>query len=131
VVLESAQAIAIGLAVNVLATNALKYGALATQKGRLDVSWRVDRNYLIIDWREADGPEVRAAALESFGSRLLRRLIEGQLKGSVTRQLERSGVVCEIEFPLGTFPAQPAPARPGSSDDERAQSRAASTAAPK
>jgi two-component sensor histidine kinase len=64
--LKSAQAIAVGLAINELATNALKYGALATENGRLDVSWRVDRNYLVIDWREADGPEVRTAALESL-----------------------------------------------------------------
>src|SRR6202012_3723843 len=35
IVLDSAQAVALGLAVNELATNALKYGALATAKGRL------------------------------------------------------------------------------------------------
>lgn len=105
VALESAQAIAVGLAVNELATNALKYGALATQNGHLNVKWQVDRNYLMIDWRESDGPEVRAAAVESFGSRLLRRLIEGQLKGSVSRQLDRGGVACQIEFPLQSRPA--------------------------
>ena len=106
--LKSAQAIAVGLAINELATNALKYGALATEKGRLDVTWRVDRNYLVIDWREADGPEVRTATLESFGSRLLRRLIEDQLKGTVTRSLDREGVDCKMEFPLEPVAAEPA-----------------------
>ena len=110
VVLESAQAVAVGLAVNELATNALKYGALATPNGHLDVSWRLDRNYLMIDWRESDGPEVRAATIESFGSRLLRRLIEGQLKGSVSRQLDRGGVACQIEFPLELTPCSQAAA---------------------
>jgi two-component sensor histidine kinase len=100
VVLESAQAIALGLAVNELATNALKYGALTTARGRLDVRWRIEGNHLVIDWREADGPEVRTAALESFGSRLLRRLIEGQLQGSIERRLEKNGVICKMEFPL-------------------------------
>ena len=98
--LESAQGIALGLAVNELATNALKYGALATQNGRLEVSWRLEGNHLVLDWLEADGPEVRTAALESFGSRLLRRLVEGQLGGSVIRQLEKSGVTCRLEFPV-------------------------------
>jgi two-component sensor histidine kinase len=98
--LESAQGIALGLAVNELATNALKYGALATPNGRLQVSWKMDGNHLVLDWLEADGPEVRTAALESFGSRLLRRLIEGQLGGSVIRQLEKNGVTCRLEFPV-------------------------------
>jgi two-component sensor histidine kinase len=100
IVLDSAQAVALGLAVNELATNALKYGALATAKGRLDVQWRLEGNHLVVDWREADGPEVRTAALESFGSRLLRRLIEGQLRGSVIRQMEKDGVTCLLEFPI-------------------------------
>jgi two-component sensor histidine kinase len=98
--LESAQGIALGLAINELATNALKYGALATPSGRLEVSWRLEGNHLVLDWLEADGPEVRTAALESFGSRLLRRLIEGQLGGSVIRKLEKNGVTCRLEFPV-------------------------------
>jgi two-component sensor histidine kinase len=98
--LESAQGIALGLAVNELATNALKYGALATPNGRLEVGWRLEGNHLVLDWLEADGPEVRTAALESFGSRLLRRLIEGQLGGSVIRKLEKDGVTCRLEFPV-------------------------------
>ena len=107
VVLESAQAIALGLVVNELATNALKYGALATAKGKLEVGWRIDRNHLVVDWREADGPEVRTAALESFGSRLLRRLIEGQLGGSIQRRLEKNGVICVMEFPLHEMSLRP------------------------
>jgi two-component sensor histidine kinase len=99
-VLESAQAVALGLAINELATNALKYGALATPRGRLEVRWQREDNHLVLDWREADGPEVRTAALESFGSRLLRRLVEGQLSGSVIRRLDKDGVNCRLEFPL-------------------------------
>jgi two-component sensor histidine kinase len=100
IVLDSAQAVALGLAVNELATNALKYGALATARGRLDVQWRLEGNHLVVEWYEADGPEVRTAALESFGSRLLRRLIEGQLRGSVVRQMAKDGITCVLEFPI-------------------------------
>lgn len=106
IVLDSAQAVALGLAVNELATNALKYGALATTKGRLDVQWRLEGNHLVVEWRESDGPEVRTAALESFGSRLLRRLIEGQLRGSVVRQMEKDGVICLLEFPITAVGAE-------------------------
>lgn len=103
--LESAHAIALGLAVNELATNALKYGALATSNGRLEVHWKLEGNHLVLDWLEADGPEVRTAALESFGSRLLRRLIEGQLGGSVIRELANNGVTCRLEFPMQSVQA--------------------------
>jgi two-component sensor histidine kinase len=98
--LGSASAIALGLVVNELATNALKYGALSTPSGRLDVSWHRDADRLVLEWRESDGPEVRSAAMESFGSRLLRRLVEGQLKGRIRRELSEAGVTCIIEFPL-------------------------------
>jgi two-component sensor histidine kinase len=90
--------VALGLAVNELATNALKHGALATKQGRVEVHWKLEGNHLVLDWLEADGPDVRTGALESFGSRLLRRLIEGQLGGSVIRQLDKRGVTCRLEF---------------------------------
>lgn len=98
--LRSAQAVALGLVINELATNALKYGALSTPAGRLDVQWRTEGDRLVLAWREADGPEVRAAAIENCGSRLLKRLVEGQLAGSMRRELKDSGVTCILEFPL-------------------------------
>jgi two-component sensor histidine kinase len=116
IVLDSAQAVALGLAVNELATNALKYGALATTKGRLDVQWRLEGNHLVVEWRESDGPEVRTAALESFGSRLLRRLIEGQLRGSIVRRMEKDGVTCLLEFPIAVVGAERRPANESSED---------------
>lgn len=102
--LASPHALALGLAINELATNALKYGALSTSKGRLDVTWRTEGSHLIIDWREADGPTVQGAAIESFGSRLLSRLVEGQLAGSLRRQLVAAGVTCVIELPHPQLP---------------------------
>jgi len=100
--LTSKIAIALGLAINELATNALKYGALGVKDGKLTVHWKTEGNHLILEWTEADGPEVRTAALESFGTRLLRRLIEGQLRGSIQRKLENRGISCVIEIPLDT-----------------------------
>lgn len=96
--LASAQAVALGLVVNELATNALKYGALSNRHGRLEVSWRLDGAQLALSWRETDGPETRAAAIENFGSQLLRRLVEGQLKGSLSRIIGDEGVTCFVEF---------------------------------
>ena len=105
VLLGSAQAIALGLAINELATNALKYGALSTSSGRLTVRWYMCDEQLVVEWHECDGPEVRSQAIESFGSRLLRRLVEGQLRGTIRRDIGPTEVVCRLDFPLTPAPA--------------------------
>lgn len=97
--LTSAKAIALGLAINELATNALKYGALSHAGGRIDVSWEARDGVLSLDWIEADGPLVGATGSASFGSRLLHRLIEGQLGGTLSRSFEDHGVACRIIIP--------------------------------
>jgi two-component sensor histidine kinase len=107
IALDSAQAVALGLAINELATNALKYGAMATTMGRLDVQWWLDGNRLVVDWREIDGPEVRTETPEGVGSQLLRRLIEERLRGSVVRQIDNDGVTCVLEFPIARVEERP------------------------
>lgn len=101
--LRSAQAVALGLVINELATNALKYGALSQPHGRLDVRWRQYGDRVLFDWREEEGPEVLSAAVENFGSRLLKRLVEGQLQGMLSRKLGSKGVTCRIEFPISVI----------------------------
>lgn len=98
-VLKSDKAISLGIVLNELATNALKYGALSTPAGKVSVNWFVEDNHLIVEWRESGGPAVQAAAVESFGSRMLRRVVEGQLGGTITRQLRRDGVFCSLDIP--------------------------------
>lgn len=93
------KAITLGIVLNELSTNALKYGALSTPAGQVSVQWGVERDVLVLRWEENGGPSVQSAAVESFGSRLVRRLVEGRLMGSVTRQLRRDGVYCIIEVP--------------------------------
>jgi two-component sensor histidine kinase len=44
---------------------------------------------------------VAASAIEKLGSRLLKRLVEGQLRGMIPCQLGPSGVACTIEIPFG------------------------------
>lgn len=98
--LSGARATALGLAVNELATNSLKYGALSSPAGKLAVRWRIEGEFLVLDWRESEGPEVAANAIENLGSRLLKRLVEGQLRGAIRRHLAPSGVTCTIRIPL-------------------------------
>lgn len=105
VVLPSATAIALGLVLNELATNALKYGALSTVRGEIAIRWTVSRGRLTLSWQESGGPAVQASAAESFGSRLLKRLIERQLGGTIARTLAPQGIACTIAIPHESEPA--------------------------
>jgi two-component sensor histidine kinase len=58
--LNAAAAQAIGLAMHELATNAGKYGALSTGKGRVDVGWGTDGDTFTMRWTEREGPLVSA-----------------------------------------------------------------------
>ena len=49
------------LAIHELATNAAKYGALSAPDGRLDVSWTLGNEALILQWTESGGPPSHAA----------------------------------------------------------------------
>ncbi len=59
-------ALALGLVLYELATNATKYGALSVPDGHVDVSWRLERKgdgdaTSVFNWRERDGPTVERA----------------------------------------------------------------------
>ncbi len=71
------------LTLNELATNATKYGALSTPGGSLTVySAVLDQETpkrLALQWREHDGPIVKAPTRQGFGSRLMERCIRESL----------------------------------------------------
>src|SRR5262249_52752651 len=64
--LRASSAQAIGLALHELATNAGKYGALSSGRGRVDVSWATDGDTFSMDWTERDGPPVSEPERRGF-----------------------------------------------------------------
>jgi PAS domain S-box-containing protein len=56
-------ALALGIAFNELATNAVKYGAFSNEAGSILVAWRIEPapngNRLVLEWQEKDGPTVK------------------------------------------------------------------------
>lgn len=86
-------ATALALVVHELATNSVKYGSLSVA-GTLDVSGSMVGDDVQICWVEQGGPEVSAPPdLNGFGSRLVRRTIEGQLAGSVKYEWSKNGAL--------------------------------------
>jgi PAS domain S-box-containing protein len=95
---DAAQALA--MVVHELATNAAKYGALSMCRGTVEVSWCRTDDRVNIRWIEANGPAVIAPASHGFGTRVIRKLIEGQLNGRVSFEWSESGLACTLELPL-------------------------------
>ena len=95
-----------------LATNAVKYGALAHNAGTLSVTWkslRGNRLYLIWEERGVDAPQ-RAGS--GFGMELIDKGIRHNLGGKTKIDFKKSGLYVEIEVPLGTEPQlKPKPAK--------------------
>ena len=88
------------LALHELMTNAMKYGALAGPKGRVAVSWTLQRNggesILRLRWQERDGPPVAAPAKNGFGSLLIKTSFP-----NARIDFGHDGLTCEIESRLG------------------------------
>jgi len=92
-----------------LAANAHKYGALSSALGHVHIEWAVrhgpdaDRKLTLV-WTEHGGPEVKPARHRGFGSRLIRRALDGY--GAVHRNFHQSGVACLILINLDRQTAQ-------------------------
>lgn len=102
--LDAKTALALGLVVHELATNAAKYGALSSPEGRVEVRWRMRGEAagprLDIDWIERDGPPVSAPEGAGFGTRLIERSVTGELSGEVECHYSETGFRCRLSLPL-------------------------------
>jgi PAS domain S-box-containing protein len=97
--LNAAAVQAIGLALHELATNAGKYGALTTDAGRVDISWRFEGDVFTIDWTERDGPPVRPPKRGGFGSTVIESMAKVSVGGEVQFDYAASGIVWRLTCP--------------------------------
>lgn len=98
--LKPPQALALGLVIHELATNAAKYGALANDKGRIELVWSAEKGRLVLLWRERDGPIVEPPERMGFGSVLMTGQVRHQLGGDFDATFEPEGASVRISFPL-------------------------------
>jgi PAS domain S-box-containing protein len=98
VLLEPNTAQMVAVILHELATNAVKYGALAAAQGRVEVNWsHPGDGWLTLRWIEMGGPPVKPPTRQGFGHRVIERMI-GQLKGKSSFDWRPQGLACEIAF---------------------------------
>jgi len=97
---SSDAALALNMALHELATNAIKYGALSGQRGRIEIRWELDSDrpgFVLLTWRESDGPPVSTPSSRGFGTRLLERAFAAT-DGEVQLHFLADGLFCEMRF---------------------------------
>jgi two-component sensor histidine kinase len=106
VTLPSQVAVAVGMALHELITNAVKYGALSVPAGHVDLRWAVKPgdggDHLLMEWLENGGPVVHKPERRGFGSALLERVLSPELNGEVAVDYRPEGVRARIEARLGS-----------------------------
>jgi len=97
-------ALALGIAFNELATNAVKYGALSNAAGSILIEWTMETTsagqQLLLNWKEKDGPTVAPPAHKGFGSRVIERGLAHELEGTIHLDYKPDGLVCTMDIPL-------------------------------
>jgi two-component sensor histidine kinase len=93
-------AVALSMALHELGTNALKYGALSADAGRVALRWTTDDGRFRLRWQEDGGPAVTPPGRTGFGSRMIEQGLSAEFDGEASIDYRPAGVVCTIDAPL-------------------------------
>jgi two-component sensor histidine kinase len=109
IILGAKPALSLALAIHELATNAVKYGALSDDCGRVRIEWdeRFDGGMPTFHflWQEADGPAVVEPSSLGFGSLLIRRVLEADFGPNVETLYQERGLICRLSAPMANIRA--------------------------
>lgn len=91
-----------------MVTNAVKYGALSSTTGRVEVEWAIKEEFLTLRFLEWGGPVVVEPKTVGYGSALITEAIPHQLGGEATITFHESGVEITLKIP-GKYLVQESP----------------------
>jgi two-component system, chemotaxis family, CheB/CheR fusion protein len=104
VLVQPRTALALGMAAHELITNAVKFGALSSPDGKVDISWTVGEKprgpELVLKWVERNGPPVTKPARRGFGMALIERAFAHDVDGEAEVNFLPEGVVATLRAPL-------------------------------
>lgn len=105
--LAADEALDLALVLHELGTNARKYGALSSERGRVVIEWRLEDEApegegaapaALLTWTERGGPPVTPPDGRGFGSTLLRSAFRKN-GGQAEVSFEAAGLVCRMRIP--------------------------------
>lgn len=101
--LPAKTALALALALHELGTNAVKYGALSNEAGRVSVRWSLeggdDKDAFSLRWIETGGPNVSAPERKGFGTRLITSALAAEFRGEAEIDYPTEGARFTLKAP--------------------------------
>ena len=94
------QSLSIGMVVHELATNAVKYGSLSSDSGRVLIGWSQEDGRFQLTWQESGGPRINEPPKNGFGLDLLKGEIVYRHGGTVETAFKPGGLEVTIEFSI-------------------------------
>jgi two-component system CheB/CheR fusion protein len=110
--LKPKAALALGMVLHELATNAAKHGALSASAGRVTIAWseedRAGMPRFVLRWTESGGPRPDPSpARQGFGSELIEREVQHDLGGAIETSFGEAGLVATLLLPPTIVAPQP------------------------
>lgn len=93
----------VGMAAHELATNAVKYGALAAASGQLRITWSRDSENVVLVWRESGFAPQLDTTRRGFGTTVLESMVGRSLGADVKRAAFDDGLEWRLAMPLATL----------------------------
>jgi PAS domain S-box-containing protein len=100
ILLGAKQVLGLSMILHELYTNAVKYGALCGDEGRIALSWDMRDGEAELVWAE-HGPDcMRDGVTSGFGERMIAMSAKAELAGSIERDWRPEGLKLTLRFPL-------------------------------
>ena len=101
--LKAGQVLGLSMILHELHTNAIKYGALCTDEGQIELNWDSDGRTITLVWRELGTPcEAPDAHSSGFGQRMIAMSVKSDLDGTIERDWRPDGLTATLSFPIAT-----------------------------
>ena len=104
----------VGMAAHELATNAVKYGALAAPSGQLQITWSRDSEHVVLVWHESGFVPQLDTTRRGFGTTVLESMVGRSLGAKVERIVHPDGLEWLFELPASAIDPSKGPEEAGS-----------------
>ncbi len=101
--LKAGQVLGLSMILHELHTNAIKYGALCTEEGKIELDWAIEGEMIVLTWRELGTPcETDDTTTSGFGQRMIAMSVKSDLGGTIERDWRSDGLTATLRFPAET-----------------------------
>jgi PAS domain S-box-containing protein len=100
ILLKPGQVLGLSMILHELYTNAVKYGALCNDDGKLSLDWSRDGDHVELVWNEVGVPCEPDVPSSGFGQRMIAMSVKSDLRGTIARDWRPDGLTAILRFPI-------------------------------